>query len=151
MLKKVLIVGLVVISLLGMFGCTSGDTSQTPASIKYIRDAQLADTWQMKQIELNFKTNMSVTIELAAGDKVDGYFYVLTTDGVDFSISGISQIYASEKEATSDRFSFSASQAQGVDYKLKFSATGSEKGDTTVFLEIIYPKTGEVLVPIGTK
>jgi hypothetical protein len=151
MLKRVLVLALLIVSVVSMFGCTSGDTSDTPASIKYIRNAPLADTWQMKQIELNFKSDMSITIELAAGDKVDGYYYVTTTDGVDFSISGISQIYTSEKEATSDRFSFTASQAQGVDYKLKFIATGSEKEDTTIFLEIIYPKTGEVLVPIGTK
>lgn len=150
MLKRVLILGLLTISLVGMFGCTSTDTSKTPASIKYVREAQLASAWQMKQLELNFKTDMSVTIELAAGDKVDGYFYTLTTDGVDFSITGLSQIYASSKEVTSDRFSFTASQAQGIDYKLKFTATGS-KEDTAVFLEIIYPKTGEVLVPIGTK
>jgi hypothetical protein len=151
MFKRVFIVALLVISLVGVFGCTSSDSSQTPASIKYIRESEIASTWQMKQLELTFKTEMSVTLELAAGDKVDGYYYVMTTSGVDFSISGISQIYASGKEASSDRFSFTASQTQGIDYKLKFTATGSDKEDTIVFLEIIYPKTGEVLVPIGTK
>jgi hypothetical protein len=151
MLKKVLIVALLLMSLVGIFGCTSSDSTKSPASLKYIREAEIASNWQMKQIELTFKTDTFVTVELAAGDKVDGYFYVISADGVDFDISGISQIYESKKEATSDRFSFTASQAQGIDYKLKFTATGSEKNDNTVYLEIIYPKTGEVLVPIGTK
>ena len=151
MFKRVLAVGLLLISLVGIFGCTSVDSSKTPASIRYVREAEIAATWQMKQIELNFKSDMSVTLELAAGDKVDGYFYVTTTEGVNFTISGLSQLYSSEQGVMSDRFSFTASQPQGIDYKLKFTATGSEDKDTIVFLEIIYPKTGEVLVPLGTK
>ncbi|MHB8105035.1 MAG: hypothetical protein ACYDG5_05800, partial [Dehalococcoidales bacterium] len=60
-------------------------------------------------------------------------------------------IYASPNGATSDRFTFTASQTQGIDYKLKLTLTGRGTTEATVFLEIIYPVTGSVLVPIGTK
>ncbi len=150
MLKKVLIIALV-LSLVGIFGCTSSETAKPPASMTTIREAKIGTLWYMKQLEINFSTDTSVTIELAAGDKVDGYFYTISGDGISFSISGISQIYASPSGSTSDRFSFIASQEQGIDYKLKFAVPGNGKTEATVFLEIIYPVTGEVLVPIGTK
>lgn len=150
MIKKAVIVVLLLGMVFSIFGCTSSNntTTKPPASIEYIRDAKLANAWQMKQIQLNFTTDMSITVELAAGDKVDGYFYVISNAGIGFSISGISQIYASPSGAMSDRFSFTASQDQGIDYKLKFTV-GS--GEATVFLELIYPATGQVMVPIGTK
>ncbi|MDD5338220.1 MAG: hypothetical protein PHG35_02245 [Dehalococcoidales bacterium] len=152
MCKKAAIAVLLFAMVFSIFGCTSGnsDTATTtkPASIEYIRESKLANIWQMKQIQLNFTNETSITIELAAGDKVDGYFYVVGGGTISFTISGLTQIYASSNGTTSDRFSFTASQEQGIDYKLKFTV-GS--GDTSVFLEIIYPVTGSVLVPIGTK
>jgi hypothetical protein len=150
MLKKV-VIGLCLLGLvLSFFGCTSSNSTTTkqPASIEYIREAKIATNWQMKQIQLNFTNDMSITVELAAGDKVDGYFYVVNGGTISFTISGISQIYSSPSGTTSDRFSFTASQDQGIDYKLKFTV-GS--GEANVFVELIYPATGEVLVPIGTK
>ncbi len=150
MLKKAVIAVLLFALVFSIFGCTSsnGTTTKTPASIEYIREAKLATVWQMKQIQLDFTNEMSITIELAAGDKVDGYFYVVNGGTISFTISGISQVYESPSGITSDRFSFTASQDQGIDYKLKFTV-GS--GEATVFLELIYPATGQVLVPIGTK
>jgi uncharacterized secreted protein with C-terminal beta-propeller domain len=150
MFKKAVIVVLLFAMVFSIFGCTSSNNSTTksPASIEYIREAKIATVWQMKQIQLNFTNEMSVTVELAPGDKVDGYFYVVNGGTISFTISGISQIYASPSGTTSDRFSFTATQDQGIDYKLKFTV-GS--GDVTVFLELIYPATGQVLVPIGTK
>ncbi len=150
MFKKAVIAILLLTVVFSIFGCTSSsnNTTKPPASIEYIREAKLASTWQMKQIQLNFTTETSITIELAAGDKVDGYFYVVGEGTISFTITGITQIYASPSGTTSDRFSFTASQEQGIDYKLKFTVGGSE---ATVFLELIYPVTGEVLVPIGTK
>jgi hypothetical protein len=151
MFKKAVIAIIMLALVFSIFGCTSSGgttTTKPPASIEYIREAPLASIWQMKQIQLNFTTEMSITVELAVGDKVDGYFYVVGGGTIGFSISGISQIYASSSGATSDRFSFTASQDQGIDYKLKFTVVS---GSATVFLELIYPVTGEVLVPIGTK
>jgi uncharacterized secreted protein with C-terminal beta-propeller domain len=150
MFKKAVIALLLLSLVFSIFGCTSSNnsTTKTPASIEYIREAKIASIWQMKQVQLNFTTETSITIELAAGDKVDGYFYVVGEGTISFTITGISQIYASPSGTTSDRFSFTASQEQGIDYKLKFTVGGSE---ATVFLELIYPATGEVLVPIGTK
>ena len=150
MFKKAVIGVLLFALVFSIFGCTSSNNSTTkpPASIEYIREAKIATVWQMKQIQLNFTNETSITIELAAGDKVDGYFYVVNGGSISFTISGISQLYVSPSGANSDRFSFTASQDQGIDYKLKFTV-GS--GDVTVFLELIYPATGQVLVPIGTK
>ncbi|MHB8105185.1 MAG: hypothetical protein ACYDG5_06560, partial [Dehalococcoidales bacterium] len=91
MFKKILIVALV-LSLVGIFGCTSGSSQDTPASMITIREATIGTQWQMKQLEIKFKTDTSITIELAAGDKVDGYFYAINGDNVNFTISGISQI-----------------------------------------------------------
>jgi uncharacterized secreted protein with C-terminal beta-propeller domain len=152
MFKKVLIIALL-LSLVGIFGCTSSSTETTkpPASVTSIREAKIGTQWRMKQIEIKFEKETFVTIELAAGDKVDGYFYAISGESINFTISGTSQIYASPSGAISDRFSFTASQAQGIDYKLKFAIAGSEKTEATVFLEIIYPVAGEVLVPFGTK
>ena len=70
---------------------------QAPASVKSIRDAKIGTQWQVKQVEISFKTDTFVTVELTAGDKVDGYYYILSGDGISFNISGISQIYASPK------------------------------------------------------
>jgi hypothetical protein len=149
MLKKAVIAVCLLALAFSIFGCTSSSsTTKPPASIEYIREAKIGTIWQMKQIQLNFNNDMSVTIELAAGDKVDGYFYVVGQGTISFTITGLSQIYASPSGTTSDRFSFSASLEQGIDYKLKFTV-GS--GEATVFLELIYPATGQVLVPIGTK
>jgi hypothetical protein len=152
MLKKVVIAVLLFALVFSIFGCTSSSNTTTstkpPASIEYIREAQIGTVWQMKQIQLTFDTEMTITLELAVGDKVDGYFYVVGQGGISFTITGLSQIYASQSGTTSDRFSFTASQEQGIDYKLKFSVAS---GEATVFLEIIYPVTAEVMVPIGTK
>ena len=150
MLKKVVIAVCLLVLVFSVFGCTSNSsgTTKPPASIEYIREARIANTWQMKQIQLNFTTDMTVTLELATGDKVDGYFYVVSNGSISFTITGLSQVYASPSGTTSDRFSFTASQAEGIDYKLKFTVGG---GEATVFLELIYPVTGQVLVPIGTK
>ncbi len=149
MFNKVLVVAVLVISLISIFGCTS--SGEAPASVKSVREAAIGTQWQMKQVEINFKSDTFMTLELAAGDKVDGYYYLLNGDGINFSISGLSDIYASKTGATSDRFSFTASQEQGKDYKLKFTVTGNDNTEATVFLEMIYPVTGIVLVPFGTK
>ena len=55
-----------------------------------------------------------------------------------------------ENSVTSDRFSFTASQAQGLAYTLKLEPAGSDSTSATVLIELIYPATGEIFIPIGT-
>lgn len=144
-------------------GCSSKTTkteNETPASLKIIREAKIGTLWEMKQVEISLDTEFTLDIKLSNGSKVDGYFYIEKGNTIDFQISGNSIIYESTppdiKNDTiiSDRFSFTASQAQGNAYYLTFKVTppaGTAKTKQTVFVEIIYPTEGSVFVPIGTK
>jgi hypothetical protein len=161
MFKKVLIIA-ALLSLVGAFGCSISSktgTESSTASVKPIREAEIASQWAMKQIEINLEAETSIMFKLAAGDKVDGYFYLIKGDGISFSILGNSLIYESKAAdakapgVASDRFSFTASQAQGIAYTLKLdfvNGDSKEKTGVTVFLEFIYPASGEVFVPMGT-
>ena len=160
--KKILIMA-AVLALAAAIGCSSKSNSTEkapPASLKIVREAKIGSQWEMKQVEINVETEFTLDIKLAEGNKVDGYFYLERGSHVDFQISGSSLIYQSRPPddktdtITSDRFSFTASQAQGLAYYLTFRATpvsGEEPEKQTVFIEIIYPATGSVFVPIGTK
>ncbi len=156
MLNKVLIIA-VLLSVVGLIGCTAVGTETLPANITTVREATIASKWAMKQLELSLEAETKIVLTLAAGDKVDGYFYCVTGANVTFSISGNSLIYQSSEQGKgvpSDRFSLTASQAQGIAYTLKFTPFNSnaeDKKEATVFLELIYPVTGEIFVPIGTK
>src|SRR3972149_7055239 len=132
----------------------------SPAAIKTVREAKIQDKWTVRQLSVNINTQLTVVLTLAGGDKVDGYFYVEKGEGINFNITGASPIYqsspvgAAKTRVTSDRFSFTASQAQGSAYSLTFSASGAEgqeTGGAAFFLEIIYPASGLLYVPIGTK
>jgi hypothetical protein len=158
MFKKLLIIA-VLLSLVGVLGCST--TSGTvPASVKIVREAEIASKWAVKQMEINLEAETSIVLKLAVGDKVDGYFYCVKGDNVTFSISGTSLFYESkapvteEKNVASDRFSFTASKAQGIAYTLKLnavSANNEKKPAATVFIEFINPANSEVFVPFGTK
>jgi len=120
---------------------------------------EIAGKWAVKQVEINLQSGISILLKLAPGDTVEGYYYLEKGNKVGFQISGNSLMYESKPDVisgnvTSDRFSFTASADQGIAYTLKF-IPGKEKDekkvDTTVFLEIIYPVTGEVFDPMGTK
>ncbi|OGO32235.1 MAG: hypothetical protein A2Z29_00400 [Chloroflexi bacterium RBG_16_56_11] len=161
MFKKLLIV-IAVIVLAGTWGCSSKSTTDktTPATVKIVREARVGSLWEMKQVEISLEREFTLDIKLADGGKLDGYFYVEKGTDVDFQISGNSVIYQSappdEKTdtITSDRFSFTANQAQGLAYYLTFKAApvpGGEETRQTIFMEIIYPVAGSVFVPIGTK
>ncbi|MFA5309289.1 MAG: hypothetical protein WC370_07390 [Dehalococcoidales bacterium] len=157
MVKKLLVVA-VLLSLVGLLGCAAaGNTTEKPASVKIIREAEITSGWAVKQMEITLKSETQIVLILAAGDKVDGYFYCTSGDNVTFTVAGNSGIYASARAVTgvdSDRFSFVASQAQGIAYILKLNPvkTGTNKtAGATVFFDIIYPATGEISMPIGTQ
>lgn len=162
MVKKIIAI-LAIIALIGIAGCSKTNTTSSttqPASVKTVREAPISGEWMMKQIQINLESSISLVLTVSEGSKVDGYFYLEKGDGVDFQISGNSMIYESKPTGTagaaaSDRFSFTASHAQGIAYTLTFSS--GDNGDTktktatTVYLELIYPITGSMYVPIGTK
>ena len=166
MVKKALsIISIIImlIALVSILGCslTSNTTNPSaPASIKTIREAKIGSEWAMKQLEITEGIEVSILLKIADGDKVDGYFYVEKGNGVGFRITGNSLIYESADQdtknpsvVTSDRFSFVASQEQGIAYTLTLSNTAdsiNEKSNTTIFLEIIYPASGSIFIPIET-
>ena len=162
MLKKAIGI-LVILSLIGIVGCSSVPKSTTatqPATVKTLREAEIASAWTMKQLEVNSAAEITLVLTLANGDKVDGFYYLEKGADTAFKISGNSLIYESKPAGTkagtitSDRFSFTASQAQGIAYTLTLNAgvaADKAKTGTTIFLEIIYPSSGSLYVPIGTK
>jgi hypothetical protein len=156
MLKKVLIIA-VLLSVVGLLGCTTtnGGSSTPPASVKIVREAQITSGWSVKHMEISLESETHIILTLAAGDRVDGYFYRMSGDNVTFSISGNSLIYISAGQGVdSDRFSFTASQVQGIAYIIKLTPikkSDQKSAQATVFFEIIYPVAGEISMPIGTK
>lgn len=160
MFKKIFCV-IAAVSILGLTGCSlvskaTETTTAAPASLTKIREAEIAKVWKMRQMEIDLKTDVSIVLTLKDGDRVDGYFYLVKGDSVGFKISGTSPIYVSQPpdstttSITSDRFSFIANQGQGTAYTLTFSP-GGKNTEMTVFLEVIYPITGSLFVPFGTK
>jgi hypothetical protein len=160
MLKKILCV-IAAVAILGLTGCdlvskATETTTTVPASVTKIREAEIGKVWKLRQMEIDLKTAVSIVLTLKDGDKVDGYFYLVKGDSVGFKITGTSLIYVSQPPdatttaITSDRFSFTAAQGQGTAYTLTFSPAGKDAG-MTLFLELVYPTTGSLFVPFGTK
>jgi hypothetical protein len=158
MLKKGLIAVLILLALVGFVSCPSAKTDTTPpANVNIIRETTISPNWAMKQMEITLEAETSIMLKLTAGDKVDGYFYLINGDNISFSISGNSLIYESKSagaaasNVSSDRFSFTASQVQGIAYTFKLTPGNGESTHATVFLELIYPASGQIFIPIGTK
>ena len=156
MFKKILIIA-VLFSIVVLPACSSANTTTLPASVSIIREAEITSGWAVKQMEISLESETQIVLILSSGDKVDGYFYCVSGDNVTFSISGNSAIYTSAGQAQgvdSDRFSFTASQAQGIAYILTLNPVKKSAQDSaaaTVFFDIIYPASGEISMPIGTK
>ena len=163
---KSIITAVTVLSLLLVAGCSdfAGLTQDlteesSPPAFEIIREAQIAPEWEMNQIRivLGAGDEFSTLLQLADGDRVDGYFYLEQSNNVSFEIQGTSLIYQSgagtnqnEDGISSDRFSFIANQPQGTTYTLTFRnpATESEPTVVTVFMEIIYPASGAMFFPV---
>lgn len=157
-MRKKVIVAIFLLSLLIPFsGCeeiselTQGvSTSTSQANLKIEKSVELGSAWQMKQISFRVGAGEEVAIllKLSDGDKVDGFFYLERGDTCDFRITGKTQLYRSD---SATRFSFTAGQAQSDTYNLLFRNTAEEdesQKSITVFLEVIYPLSGEIYVPV---
>jgi hypothetical protein len=161
MTKRAIVLA-ILLSLLLVTGCTEaiGPAGQgSPAAPEIIRKAELASDWQMSQmrVDLDSGEELSILLRLANGDEIDGYFYLERGERITFEIQGNSLVYRSRTEqptvsveVASDRFSFIAEQGQGNTYTLTFSNPSGDDGSprATVFMELIYPVTASVYVPI---
>lgn len=155
MVKNIL-TAIIMLSLLFTLGCDKTAEQTKPSSsmgLETIRTAELASKWQMNQMRIEGAAGdkLLLLLKLASGDKVDGYFYLEQGKDVGFDITGNSLLYQSKaqgalNQVTSDRFTFTASQAQGTTYTLTFQNNADTK--LTIFLELIYPATSSIYVPI---
>ena len=157
MVKRIL-TAIVIVSLLLVAGCSDAGGSSPPASYEILKKVELASKWRMYQVRLEIPSGaeLPLLLKLADGDKVDGYFNLEAGVNLEFSISGNSQLYKSAVQGgvsgktVSDRFSFTASQAQGNMYVLTFR-NGDKKEGASVFLEVISPISAPIFVPLESK
>jgi hypothetical protein len=163
MFKRFSVVFLALI-LVVLAGCSSGGGNTTtvaaPVNLDIIQQAQIANQWTAMQVRINLDSEFPVLLKLTPGDTVDGYFFLEKGTDIDFAITGESLMYqetsptGASGNITSGRFSFTASQEQGIAYTLTFSPVVKAEGKKVtpvIFLELIYPKTGELFNPMGTK
>ena len=162
-MKKGVLTIFIALALFSLLGCSTISSVTTPfssTSAKIIREAELAATWKIMQLSLQVEADkeLPILIKLADGDRVDGYFYLEKGNNVDFQITANSLVYkppapTAAKGMTSDRFSFTASAAQGGSYILTFRnpASVSDKTRITIFLEVVYPSTGSVFTTLENK
>jgi hypothetical protein len=162
MIKRVLFV-IIASVLLTVAGCSSGGnpsaTTSRPAGVDIVKDIVISNQYAVKQLRINLNSRIPILLKLTPGDKVDGYFYLENGNTIDFQISGKTLIYQSTVQTagsaniTSDRFSFTASDAQGLAYTLTFTPlpAGEKPVTPVIFMELIYTRTGEIFYPMGTE
>ncbi|MDD5126609.1 MAG: hypothetical protein PHR43_00685 [Dehalococcoidales bacterium] len=161
MTKKVF---LVIILFLVTFAAGCGEISGISSSAarpQILRKAEINGRWQLYHLKIEVAPGQSVPVllKLADGDKVDGYFYLEKGNNVNFQVAGSSIIYRTEPAGTSgsrvssDRFSFTAMQGQGMSYTLTFTnpSTSDEETKVTAFLELIYPISGDIYIELENK
>jgi len=157
LLALVLMVSMLALGVLA--GCSSSKSSTPTGKYEILRRATLGNTWQMYQIRVSLESGSDFDIDLlglSGADKVDGYFYPEKGIGASMTImSGSTVIYKADSSTValggtlSDRFSFPANQPSGTAYMLQFHNGGTET--VNIFLELIYPKTGQLRGPIDLK
>lgn len=159
MAKKVLFAAMILLTSFAA-GCAewSGISVDTAARPQILRKATIDDQWQMYQLKIEMAPGQSVPVllKLPDGAQVDGYFYLEKGSNVAFQVMGSSVIYRAEPSGTSgsrvssDRFSFTATQTQGMSYTLTFTnpSTSDDEAKITAFLELIYPVTGAIYIEL---
>jgi hypothetical protein len=153
--KIVFAVTLVLLTSL-LLGCSGAAKKQEVGKHEIVREAVLGSKWQLYQlrITLDAGSEFDVLLTLAEGDKVDGYFYPDKGSGAVFQIKANNTVVygsqpagATSTGSASDRYSFTASQTQGNTYILNLRNAISDS-KVTVFLEVIYPTTGSIYIPL---
>jgi hypothetical protein len=167
--NKIAIVIVLVLVMLFALGCSGNASATTTPERSYeivkvtkvkSKDAQ----WEIYHLHLVVEGGGKFTIDLNLndGDKVDWWYNVekpSTGGNIDFQIkAGANVIYTSTSGTTtttntSDRYWFTASQADGTSYRLIFQNTlPDRKSKETIFIELIYPSktSGEdsIFIPI---
>ncbi len=168
MAGKIVLV-LMVLSLLSVTGCdelsilTQGTTPSSSADLKIIKAVELGEGWEMKQ--LSFKVaagdEMAILMKLSDENEVDGYYYLEKGGDIDFIITAKELVYRSpvrpnedDEKPDSDRFSFVASEADGDTYTLTFRNPADDEessADASVYLEVIYPVSASLYMPVADK
>jgi len=158
MMKRI-VIAILILSLVAIPGCEeisrlTQETAQTssPANLKILKSVALGSEWEMKQMrfDVGAEDEVAILLKLSDGDKVDGFFYLEKGEDIDFRITGKGLLYQSEVQ---DRFSFVAKQAQGDTYTLTFHNPADDDQPTkvTIFLEVIYPISGSIYVPVESE
>ncbi len=154
------LVSIIIVAMLALAGCFSLSGGSAEPEVKILRQAKIAGKYRMYQLEVTLKpgAELPVILQLQNGEKADGYFYVEKgANTIAFEVKGTSLIYVSDmkalpnNEVASDRFSFTASQAQGLFYEmiLRNIASAEQKTSATVYLEIIYPGDEPIATPLN--